>query len=383
LPNLCIGLIFDRDMDGVFRRMDVTLGISIRETFSRTVPSLESVLATTARNVPIIFVSSGLPDDILAQVREIATDRPMTVIHEDCYLSPNQARNLIIERAKTKYIAFLDNDVEMAENWLEPLVECAEEEGADIVSPLIFERSPLWKYIHIAGGEAQIQEPGEGIRVCHELHHHSKQELGTLPETLKRGPTELFEFHAVLISRDFLLKTGMLDEDLLSVSEHWDVSIQAQELGAKIFFEPASRVSYLPPSKPTEADIRLFNLRWCDAWVDGSIHRLEKKHNLTPDQGNLKAVRNFVKSHRLHKYVKTRRTIASLFGGKVASVFLNRVVMRVDPYLVNHAIKGDLAKWHDYTTKHKTRHTGPVANESATHQAVAGNEHTDDRAPNA
>lgn len=363
--------------------LDVTIGISIRETFSRTIPSLESILANTADDVPIIFVSSGLPADILAKVQDIATGRPMTIIHEDCYLSPNQARNLIIEKAETKYIAFVDNDVEMAENWLEPLVRCAEEEGADIVSPLIFERFPLWKYIHIAGGEAHIQEPGNGVRVCHELHRYSKQDIDALPETLERGPTELFEFHAVLINRDFLIEVGSLDEDLLSVSEHWDVSIQAQERGAKVYFEPASRVGYLPPFKPTEEDIRLFNLRWCDAWVEGSIHRLEEKHNLTPNQGNLKAVRKFVKAHRLHKYVKTRRTIANLFGAKVANVFLNRVVMRLDPFLVNHAIRGDLAKWHDYTKTHIHRALKPATNKSAASRSVEGNEHPEGRAQSA
>ncbi len=354
--------------------MDVTIGISIRETFSRTIPSLKSVLATTPDDVPIIFVSSGLPAGILSEVMSLANSRPIKIIHEDCYLSPNQARNLIIQQAKTKYIAFVDNDVEMAENWLEPLIRCAEEEGADIVSPLVFERFPLWKYIHIAGGEAQIQEPGNGIRVCHELHRFSKQDIDALPETLERGPTELFEFHAVLINRDFLMDIGMLDEDLLSVSEHWDVSILAQDRGAKVFFEPASKASYLPPFKPTEDDIRLFNLRWCDAWVNGSIHRLEEKHALTPDQGNLKAVKKFVKAHRLHKYVKTRRLITKVLGAKAASVFINRVVVRIDPFLVNHAIRDDLAKWQDYTLKRERNKD--LANFPDKHAAHTPAEHT-------
>lgn len=361
--------------------MDVTIGISIRETFSRTIPSLKSVLAATPDDVPIIFVSSGLPDAILSEIQSLAKNRPIKVIHEDCYLSPNQARNLIIQEAKTKYIAFIDNDVEMAENWLESLVRCAEEEEADIVSPLVFERFPLWKFIHIAGGEAQIQEPGNGVRVCHELHHFSKQDIDALPETLERGPTELFEFHTVLISREFLLDIGMLDEDLLSVSEHWDVSILAQARGARVFFEPTSKVTYLPPFKPTEDDLRLFNLRWCDAWVNGSIHRLEEKHALTPDQGNLKAVKKFVKAHRLHKYVKTRRLIAKILGAKAASVFINRVIIRIDPFLVNRAIRDDLAKWQDYTHNPERRKDFQyIPGKHAANQPIARAEHAEERA---
>ncbi|MZR30394.1 glycosyltransferase family 2 protein [Sneathiella litorea] len=358
-------------------KLDVTIGISIRETFSRTIPSLKSILANTPENLPIIFISSGLPADILKEVEKLSKRHPIQVIHADCYLSPNQARNLIIQEAKTKYIAFVDNDVEVDKNWLEPLVRCAEDEGADIVSPLIFERFPLWKYIHIAGGEAEIKEPGNGVRVCHELHRFSKQDIAKLPENLDRGPTELFEFHVVLINRDFLLKTGMLDEKLLSVSEHWDVCIQAQEMGSKIFFEPASRVSYIPPFKPTEEDIRLFNLRWCDDWVNGSIRRLEEKHNLTPDQGNLKAVKGFVKAHRLHKYVRTRQFLATIFGAKVASVFINRIVMRIDPVLVNYAIRKDLAKWQDYTLAHeRSRDFTNLPDERATHTPTAHTGHT-------
>lgn len=360
--------------------MDVTIGISIRETFSRTVTSLQSVLANTPDGVPIIFISSGLPDSILREVRSLGKERDIKIIHEDCYLSPNQTRNLIIREATTKYIAFLDNDVEMGENWLEPLVRCAEEEGADIVSPLVFERFPLWKYIHIAGGEAHIKEPGDGIRVCHELHRFSKQDIDALPETLERCPTELFEFHAALINRDFLIKTGELDEKLLSVSEHWDLSILAQKQGRKVFFEPASKVSYLPPFKPTEEDIRLFNLRWCDAWVNGSIQRLEEKHNLTPDQGNLKAVKGFVRTHRLHKYVKTRQLLAKIFGAKAASVFLNRIVVHLDPALVNRAIRDDLAKWHDYTLdQERKKDTNHLPDKCAAIEPAERIGHTEER----
>ncbi|WP_288901533.1 glycosyltransferase family A protein [uncultured Sneathiella sp.] len=362
-------------------RMDVTVGISIRETFSRTVPSLKSVLANTPDNVPIIFISSGLPDSILRDVRSLGSTRDIKIIHEDCYLSPNQARNLIIREATTKYIAFIDNDVELGENWLEPLVRCAEEEGADIVSPLIFERFPFWKYVHIAGGEAHIKEPGNGIRVCHELHRYSRQDIDTVPETLERCPTELFEFHVVLIDRAFLLEIGMLDEALLSVSEHWDVSVLAQELGRKIYFEPASRACYLPPFKPTEDDIRLFNLRWCDDWVNGSISRLEEKYSLTPDQGNLKAVRGYVKTHRLHKYVKTRRFLASIFGAKAASVFLNRIVVRIDPAVVNRAIRKDLAKWQTYTLeKEKNDNLEHISDQRAIDDSIARAGHAEERA---
>ena len=333
--------------------MDVTIGISIRETFSRTIPSLKSVLANTAQNIPIIFVSSGLPDSILQEVEKLGQERSIKIIRADCYLSPNQARNIIIQQSDTKYIAFVDNDVEAGENWLEPLVLCAEEEEADIVSPLIFERFPLWKYIHIAGGEAEIQQLDGNIRVCHEKHRYSKMDIETISEKMERSQTELFEFHAVLINRNFLLEIGMLDEKLLSVSEHWDVCITAQEMERKVFFEPTSKVGYIPPIKPTEEDIRLFNLRWCDDWVSGSIAHLERKYNLTPDKGNLKAVKGFVKSHRLHKYVKTRKFISKFFGQKVASVFLNRVVTRVDPFVVNHAIRGDLKRWQAYTRDRK------------------------------
>ncbi|MCF8467523.1 MAG: glycosyltransferase family 2 protein [Sneathiella sp.] len=331
--------------------MDVVIGISMRETVSVTINSLKSVLEYTPDNVPIIFVASGMPADVIEEIEEISAKRPMEIIYRDTFLSPNQARNLILERATNKYIAFVDNDVIVSENWLEAMVQCAEEEDAAIVTPLIFERYPMWRFIHMAGGEAEVLLGDDGTRICHEKHAFIKHDLVNSPTDFERQPTELFEFHTVLINREFLLELGRLDEQLLSVSEHWDVCIAAKEMNRKIFLEPASRINYVPPARPTDYDIRFFNLRWCDDWVDTSINRLVEKYDLSPRHGNLIAVKGFVKGHRLHKYVKLRKFIAKIFGPKGASVFLNRVVTRIDPLVVNRAIKDDFRNWQAYTRK--------------------------------
>ncbi len=328
---------------------NVTLALTIRETYTPTLKTLDSILEYTPKDVKIVFVASNIPPEIMKGVEERAQSNNIEIVYVDSYLSPNQARNLATQNIQTEYVVFIDNDALVSKNWLEPLIQCAEEEKAAIVSPLIFERYPVWKYVHIAGGESKIEIRNGTERVCYQKPFFTHHDLVENPIDFERSETTLVEFHAVLVRKDFLDKTGGLDEKIRCMYEEWDMCIQAQELGQKIFFEPKSRVAYLAPLEASEDDIRYFDLRWSELWLEESIERLKTKYDLTPNTGNLKVGKGFVKDHRLHKYGNLRKMIASVLGPKVSSVIMNRVVGKWERYTNSLKIRPQYKSWKEYT----------------------------------
>jgi hypothetical protein len=77
--------------------------------------------------------------------------------------------------------------------------------------------------------------------------------------------TELFE------------RMGPLDEGLLSVQEHADFFLTAQELGVTAFLEPRSVVTYVTAERLAPSDLPYFMLRWSVRWTTASMARFNAK----------------------------------------------------------------------------------------------------------
>lgn len=330
-------------------KLDVTVVMTVRETFSTSMTALTSVLGNIPESVVVIFVASGVPDETMKELKKIASGRKVEFLEIDVFLTPTQARNIAMKSVATRYVAFVDNDVIVQENWLEALVECAVEENATLVVPLVFEHYPLWQYIHIAGGESQIIETPEGHRVCHQLPHSMHHDNVADPKEFKRSETTLVEFHTLLAETEFIHEIGGMDEEIRCMFEEWDICIQAMNLKKRIFFEPKSKITYLAPRNPSVDDIRYFDLRWSEHWLNESIERMITKYQLTPNMGNLKAGRTFVKDHRLHKYWTVRLQLRKVFGQKISDVIMNRVVAYWDKLNNDRVIDADYQAWKKYT----------------------------------
>lgn len=328
---------------------NVTLALTIRETYSPTLKTLDSILKFTPKAVKIVFVASKMPAEILEGVEERAKTNNIEIVYVDSYLTPNQARNVAAQKIETEYVVFIDNDALVSENWLDPLIECADEEKATIVAPLIFERYPVWKYVHIAGGESQIKTGNGNERVCHQLPFDMRRDLIENPKEFERSETTLVEFHAVLVRKDFLEETRGLDEGIRCMFEEWDMCMKAQELDRKIFFEPKSKVAYLAPLEASPDDIKFFDLRWSEKWLAESVERVTEKYNLTPNTGNLKVGKGFVTSHRLHKYGKLRKKLSNIFGQRVSGIMMNRLVGPWERYTNHLKIRPQYKAWKEYT----------------------------------
>lgn len=113
----------------------VSIVIPVYKTEKFLKDSVNSILNQTYKNLEIILVDDGSPDNCPALCDEFAMrNDSVRVIHkENGGLS--SARNAGIEVATGKYILFLDSDDTLEENAIADMVEIAETENSDAVLP--------------------------------------------------------------------------------------------------------------------------------------------------------------------------------------------------------------------------------------------------------
>ncbi|WGV25753.1 glycosyltransferase family 2 protein [Halotia branconii] len=266
---------------------EVTIIVAPRERFSHSRESLESIYEHTKYPFKLIYIDGGSPRHIKDYLAQQAQQKQFQLIRTDYYLSPNRARNLGLRQVTSKYVVFIDNDVVVSPGWLQPLVECAEETDAMIVSPLICQGTPLHEEVHCAGGESGVlvETKGETTRrrIIEKIYKQGRKIADVRPQ-LQRHKTGLAEFHCMMVRTDLFQQIGLLDEELLNTKEHVDLCILVSEIGGTVYLEPKSLMTYVTGQPLELTDISYYMLRWSDAWELKSLKRLRDKWNLTEDE---------------------------------------------------------------------------------------------------
>jgi GT2 family glycosyltransferase len=267
---------------------DVTIVVVPRDHFSDTKESLESLYAFTQPSCPLVYVDGGSPPRVARYLREQARTKDFELLRYDYYLTPNQARNIGAERARTRYIVFVDNDVIVAPDWLPPLVDCADATGAAVVGPLNYEKRPLHQEVHFAGGDAKIIVSKENGRERHRLVNR----IHKVRIPASQESTDAAEFHCMLVRTDVFRRLGGLDENMLSTRENIDFCLALQKAGEKVYLDPRSKITYLPPEPLRISDIPFFALRWSDLWDLSSFRYFRDKWKLDEDEYFLREYKN-------------------------------------------------------------------------------------------
>ena len=306
----------------------VTIIVVQRERFSTTRRSLQSLFACTEPGYRLIYIDAGSPRRIRNYLAKQATREGFRLVREEHYLSPVHARNIGLSLATTKFIVFVDNDVLYSPGWLDALVICAEETGADVVTPLMFQNEPALTRVHVAGGTITIAEK-EGRQELTEIQRYWNRPLAEVEGSLKREPTGMAEFHCLFARKDLFDRIGALDANLLATSEHLDFSLTVSKNRGRIYFEPLSRITYLPPPPLGLADIGFFSLRWSNEWIQYSEDYFFEKWNVV----HLQYVLEFARRHRKHWLRKPRKLISITMGKRAG----NYVIDCIDRAIVSLA----------------------------------------------
>ena len=273
----------------------VTLIIVPRERFSYTQKSLENIYQNTNLPFNLIYVDTNSPSKIKRYLETQSKEKNFHLIRVNRFLSPHQARNLALAHVNTEYVVFMDNDVLVKPGWLEALVKCGDETKAWVVGPLCLEGDDFAK-VHMAGGTYHFKQHGSQRwmimrRPCF------RTPLSKVRTEFKRQPTKTVEFHCVLVRMEVFKELGLLDEKIINVGQEDDLCWAIDKIGKPIYFEPASVITYVPPTTITWSEMPFFYLRWNQAWCETSLKRLREKWNLAEDSPIVKNYSKFTLSH--------------------------------------------------------------------------------------
>lgn len=232
-----------------------------RDRFSVFPSSLEALYAHTDLTFRVLVVAGGMDsstEDYLHQFQ--AQKGNMTLARVDRLLKQDEVRKIAMQHADNRYCVVLENDTIVHEHWLSPLLECMQEEGATVVTPLIY----WYRGLHAAG--CMFDETDrDGLTLFQHRIMYSD---------IRRRRIDYPESHCVLIDREQLP-----DVEIFDAVEPFDVDfgLTLRKHGCSIFLEPSSVVTYAAPPPWEVRDIPLFKLRWNPAlWKAGNQRFTQK-----------------------------------------------------------------------------------------------------------
>ena len=258
----------------------ITIGIVPRERFSLMLNCIEQIYQQTPEPFQMIVVDANAPQQIAERLREWETTHAnCQVIRSKRFLYPYEAKNLIVERLATDWIAFVDSDVMVGPHWMAHLLAAARETGARIVHPLYLVEQEKKVRIHMTDGKLKrVQKNGKEL--FHLIMGHVAQEV---KETrgLQRQESDFLEFHGFLIHRNVLKKMGPFDPFTLAEDAHY--SLKLREFKERIIFEPRAVITYVAGPPFERYDMPYFRFRWDLKRARTSAEQLRQRWPLTDE----------------------------------------------------------------------------------------------------
>jgi len=260
----------------------------------------EALFASLFQNLPagtpVLFVDGGSPPAVRDVLQRSAEQWGFALLRREAFISANQARLLALERLSVSYLLCVENDVRLAPGCAEALVAAAERQRADVVVPLVLEENDRGRQrIHLAGGTCRLRRTWGGMRLRvrqHQRHWTSGQQPSEL------APTELAEYHALLLRTSFARAHPLHDAAIESLPEVLDFSLAVQRFGGRCWLEPAAVAVFLTPTRVLDANRPLFAHRWSDRIQRRGIARFRRKWGLGPWSWVLGSQLSWVVAHR-------------------------------------------------------------------------------------
>lgn len=307
----------------------VTIVVVPRERFSVAPRALEALYTSTQTPFRLVYVDGGSPARIRRYLAAQARARGFELVRTKRYLVPNEARNIGLRHVRTPYVAFLDNDAVPAPGWLERLVECAEQTGAWVVGPLYFMGEPASQKIHMAGGDARVEER-PGSRRFVESHQFLGKCLDEVRENLVRAPCGQVEFHCMLVKTAVFDRLGPLDETMMSMAEHSDLCLLVRRAGGEVYFEPAAAVTYITSGRLRWSDYRYFLRRWSEAWTDVTVARFRQKWAIGDDDPGVAHLSQHATEVRQRPITRLQPALVRLLGWRIGRWLGREVLIRLE-----------------------------------------------------
>lgn len=292
---------------------NVTIIVAPRERYSESVRSLLSIYSDQSTPFHLIYVDGGSPAPIRDAIKALQSRYGFKLIRTEHVLTPNEARNLAIGDIKTPWAMFVDNDIDIEVGWLGRLVAAGEANNAQLVGPLYMQRGRQRATVHMAGGTANFYEH-QGKRRLRTAHNHFGMSVEEARRHVSSGPVELLEFHGMLVAKELLNQLGPFDENLLSTMEHVDLCLMTRNVGASVWLETESVLTYVIPRRLDKTDLGYFLTRWRHEWNVASLEHFAAKWQIDPEDP---AIAHEIRWADGHRELAARQLAWSL--GRIAS----------------------------------------------------------------
>ncbi len=231
-----------------------------------------SVAQTTWDNLRIIFVDNHSTDGSAGWVKDQFPEVQI-LSHPDNWLY-SRANNEAIRNLQHDYVVLLNNDIAVPEDWLRPLVECAEKSSQiAALQPKIlqFDRRDHFEYAGACGGYLDCL----GYPLARgRIFETTEEDVGQYDQPVK---IDWASGAAILLRRTALEDVGLLDETFGLHMEEIDLCWRLRHAGYEIEVVPEAQVYHIGGATLSrQSSTKLYlNIR-------NSILMLYK--NLPPDQ---------------------------------------------------------------------------------------------------
>lgn len=258
----------------------VTIGWFPRERFVLAAESLATLLANTPP-CRLVIVDPATPEPYRRALLAELGEHPAEIVQRDEPLLPAEAKNLVLDRVHTPYVALVENDVLFTPGWLEGLVAACERAPADVAAPVIFDGRERKE--HFDKHLGRIEEAADGRLVVRPMEGH-RNEQG-------RRFVHFVEQHCLVFRTSTFDRIGRFDEDL-NTRDEVDLSVALWRAGCQVVLEPSVGVHYVPPSwRPADDELPFYRHRWDLERAASSRSRIRRRWNLVDTPGDLGFVR--------------------------------------------------------------------------------------------
>lgn len=208
----------------------VSIIIPVYNQFPYTYNCLKSI-AQHSGDVPYeVIIADDCSTDLTVKIEEIVSG--IRLIRNEENLRFLRNCNKAAKEAKGKYILFLNNDTQVTENWLQPLIKLPEERedigmtGSKLIYP-----------------DGRLQEAGGIVWQDGSAWNYGHGQNPSMPEYSYVKEADYISGAAIMIRRSLWEELGGFDERFApAYYEDTDLAFQVRKAGFKVIFQPKSVV---------------------------------------------------------------------------------------------------------------------------------------------
>ena len=227
---------------------------------------LEKFLPSVIQNTPewarVVIADNASSDDSLDFLEKNYPELQLIRLNEN--LGYAGGYNAALEKTEADYFVLLNSDIEVPEQWLEPVIAYLEgHPEVAAAQPLIisWHEKQRFEYAGAAGGFIDVL----AYPFCRgRIFQHLEEDLGQYGE-----PVEVFwaTGACLFIRAEAFRKAGGFDDRFFAHMEEIDLCWRLQNLGYQVMVVPASRVYHvgggtLPKSSPLKTFLNFRNSLW-------------------------------------------------------------------------------------------------------------------------